>query len=142
MFETLISLFERLIIAHEKLAASQEAILRVGDVPTQAEEKPKTTRAKKEKAPEPVETPKVEEPKPEPAKPKATLADVKAAVKAYAQGREGKSASPKEDARSLMAHHAAGAMKTDDVTEEYFQDVIDACKAGWTPIAAKVEEEL
>ena len=70
MFDTLIALFERLVIAHEKLAASQEAILRVTDVrvaedpATAAEpEKPKATRAKKEKAPEPVEAPKAEDPK-------------------------------------------------------------------------------
>ena len=152
MFETLISLFERLVIAHEKLAASQEAILRVTDVrvaedpATAAEpEKPKATRAKKEKAPEPeapkADEPKKEEPKPEPAKPKLTLADVKAAVASYAENRmKGGSADPKGDARALMAHHGGGAKKTDEIAEEYWADVVGACKSGWEPLPAKDEE--
>ena len=149
MFETLISLFERLVIAHEKLAASQEAILRVTDVrvaedpATAAEpEKPKATRAKKEKATEPVETPKAEAPKKEePAKPKLTLVDVKAAVAGYAEARmKGGSADPKGDARALMAHHGGGAKKTDEIAEEYWADVVEACKSGWEPLPAKDEE--
>ena len=151
MFETLISLFERLVIAHEKLAASQEAILRVTDVrvvedpATVAEpEKPKATRAKKEKATEPVETPKAEEPKKEEPKPepvKLTLVDVKAAVAGYAEARmKGGSADPKGDARALMAHHGGGAKKTDEIAEEYWEGVIDACKSGWEPLPAKDEE--
>ena len=155
MFETLISLFERLVIAHEKLAASQEAILNVGvdlgkpgadHSPAAEPEKPKATRAKKEKATEPVETPKAEEPKkeepkPEPAKPKLTLADVKAAVAGYAEARmKGGSPQPKEDARALMAHFGQGAAKTDLIPEECWQDVIDACTSGWAPLPAKDEE--
>ena len=149
MFETLISLFERLVIAHEKLAASQEAILRVTDVrvvedpaPAAEPEKPKATRAKKEKAPEPVEAPKAEAPKKEePAKPKLTLVDVKAAVAGYAEARmKGGSADPKGDARALMAHHGGGAKKTDEIAEEYWADVVEACKSGWEPLPAKDEE--
>ena len=151
MFETLISLFERLVIAHEKLAASQEAILRVTDVrvvedpaPTAEPEKPKATRAKKEKASEPVETPKAEEPKKEEPKPepvKLTLADVKVAVAGYAEARmKGGSADPKGDARALMAHHGGGAKKTDEIAEEYWADVVAACKSGWEPLPAKDEE--
>ena len=149
MFETLISLFERLVIAHEKLAASQEAILRVTDVrvvedpaPTAEPEKPKATRAKKEKATEPVETPKAEAPKKEePAKPKLTLVDVKAAVAGYAEARmKGGSADPKGDARALMAHHGGGAKKTDEIAEEYWEGVVEACKSGWEPLPAKDEE--
>ena len=149
MFETLISLFERLVIAHEKLAASQEAILRVTDVrfvedpaPAAEPEKPKATRAKKEKATEPVETPKAEAPKKEePAKPKLTLVDVKAAVAGYAEARmKGGSADPKGDARALMAHHGGGAKKTDEIAEEYWEGVVEACKSGWEPLPAKDEE--
>ena len=149
MFETLISLFERLVIAHEKLAASQEAILRVTDVrivedpaPATEHEKPKATRAKKEKAPEPVEAPKAEAPKKEePAKPKLTLVDVKAAVAGYAEARmKGGSADPKGDARALMAHHGGGAKKTDEIAEEYWADVVEACTSGWEPLPAKDEE--
>ena len=147
MFETLISLFERLVIAHEKLAASQEAILRVTDVrfvedpaPAAEPEKPKATRAKKEKATEPVETPKAEAPKPV-EKPKATLADVKMAVSQYADSRlKGGSADPKGDARALMAHFGQGATKTDLIPEEAWQEVIDACASGWEPLPAKDEE--
>lgn len=150
MFDTLIALFERLVIAHEKLAASQEAILRVTDVrivedpkPETPEEKPKATRAKKEKAPEPVEAPKAEEPKKGEPKPecKLTLADVKAAVASYAENRmKGGSADPKGDARALMAHHGGGAKKTDEIAEEYWEDIIDACASGWEPLPAKDEE--
>ena len=149
MFETLISLFERLVIAHEKLAASQEAILRVTDVrvvedpaPVAEPEKPKATRAKKEKASEPVEAPKAEAPKKEePAKPKLTLVDVKAAVAGYAEARmKGGSADPKGDARALMAHHGGGAKKTDEIAEEYWEGVVEACKSGWEPLPAKDEE--
>lgn len=151
MFETLISLFERLVIAHEKLAASQEAILRVTDVrvvedpaPATEHEKPKATRAKKEKAPEPVEAPKAEEPKKEEPKPepvKLTLADVKAAVASYAENRmKGGSPQPKEDARALMAHFGQGASKTDLIPEEAWADVVEACKSGWEPLPAKDEE--
>ena len=151
MFETLISLFERLVIAHEKLAASQEAILNVGvdlgkpgadHSPAAEPEKPKATRAKKEKAPEPVETPKAEAPKKEePAKPKLTLVDVKAAVAGYAEARmKGGSPQPKEDARALMAHFGQGASKTDLIPEEAWADVVDACKSGWEPLPAKDEE--
>ena len=152
MFDQIIALFERLVIAHEKLAASQEAILRVTDVrivedpvPATEPEKPKATRAKKEKAPEPeapkAEEPKKEEPKPEPAKPKATLADVKAAVAKYADTRlQGGSTDPKGDARALMAHFGQGAAKTDLIPEECWQDVIDACTSGWEPLPAKEEE--
>ena len=144
MFDQIIALFERLVIAHEKLAASQEAILRVTDVrivddpkPETTEEKPKATRAKKEK---PVEAPKVEETKPAP-KPKLTLSDVKAAVAGYASARmEAGSAAPKNDARALMAHFGGGAAKTDAISEEYWQDVIDACNSGWEPVPAKDEE--
>lgn len=151
MFDQIIALFERLVIAHEKLAASQEAILRVTDVrvvedqaPAAESEKPKATRAKKEKAPEPVEAPKAEEPKKEEPKPepvKLTLADVKAAVAGYAEARmKGGSPQPKEDARALMAHHGGGAKKTDEIAEEYWADVVGACKSGWEPLPAKDEE--
>ena len=150
MFDQIIALFERLVIAHEKLAASQEAILRVTDVrvvedpaPAAEPEKPKATRAKKEKAPEPevtkAEEPKKEEPKPEPVK--LTLADVKAAVAGYAENRmKGGSADPKGDARALMAHHGGGAKKTDEIAEEYWEGVVEACKSGWEPLPAKDEE--
>ena len=152
MSEKVIGLFERLVIAHEKLAASQEAILRVTDVrivedpqTSAAEpEKPKATRAKKEKAPEPVEAPKAEEPKKEEPKPepvKLTLADVKAAVAGYAEARmKGGSPQPKEDARALMAHFGQGASKTDLIPEEAWADVVGACKSGWEPLPAKDEE--
>lgn len=149
MLEKVIGLFERLVVAHEKLAASQEAILRVTDVrfeedpaPAAEHEKPKATRAKKEKATEPVETPKAEAPKKEePAKPKATLADVKAAVAGYAEARmKGGSPQPKEDARALMAHHGGGAKKTDEIAEEYWEGVVEACNSGWEPLPAKDEE--
>lgn len=149
MFDTLIALFERLVIAHEKLAASQEAILRVTDVrvvedpaPATEPEKTKATRAKKEKAQEPVEPPKAEAPKKEePAKPKLTLADVKMAVSQYADSRlKGGSADPKGDARALMAHFGQGATKTDLIPEEAWQEVIDACASGWEPLPAKDEE--
>lgn len=138
MFDQIIALFERLVIAHEKLAASQEAILRVTDArvvedpaPAAEPEKPKATRAKKEKQ----EAPKAEEPKKEePAKPKLTLADVKAAVASYAEARmKGGSADPKGDARALMAHHGGGAKKTDEIAEEYWESVVEACKSGWEP---------
>lgn len=139
MFDTLIALFERLVIAHEKLAASQEAILRVTDVrvvedpaPAAEPEKPKATRTKK--ADKPVEAPKAEAPK-------ATLADVKMAVSQYADSRlKGGSPQPKEDARALMAHFGQGASKTDLIPEECWQDVIDACTSGWAPLPAKDEE--
>ena len=150
MFDQIIALFERLVIAHEKLAASQEAILRVTDVrfvedpaPAAEPEKPKATRAKKEKAPEPeapkAEEPKKEEPKLEPVK--LTLADVKAAVASYAENRmKGGSPQPKEDARALMAHFGQGASKTDLIPEEAWADVVEACKSGWEPLPAKDEE--
>lgn len=137
MFDTLIALFERLVVAHEKLAASQEAILRVTDVrdpkPEAAKAEPKTkatkTKAEKKDEPKPVE------------KPKPALADVKKAVAGYAAMRlEGGSATPKDDARALMAHHGAGATKTDDIPEDNWQDVIEACTSGWEPIPAKEEE--
>ena len=151
MLEKVIGLFERLVVAHEKLAASQEAILNVGNAqvevppaPTAEPEKPKATRAKKEKAADPVETPKAEEPKKEEPKPepvKLTLADVKAAVASYAENRmKGGSPQPKEDARALMAHHGGGAKKTDEIAEEYWADVVGACKSGWEPLPAKDEE--
>ena len=137
MFDTLIALFERLVVAHEKLAASQEAILRVTDVrdpkPEAAEAEPKTKAKAEPKT-------KAEPPKPV-EKPKPTLADVKKAVAGYAALRlEGGSATPKDDARALMAHHGAGATKTDDIPEDNWQDVIDACTSGWEPIPAKEEE--
>lgn len=149
MFDTLIALFERLVIAHEKLASSQEAILNVGEATAPIEpEKPKVPRAKK--ADKPVEAPKVEEPKaeapkaeaPKPVeKPKATLADVKMAVSQYADSRlKGGSPQPKEDARALMAHFGQGATKTDLIPEECWQDIIDACASGWEPLPAKDEE--
>ena len=134
MFDTLIALFERLVVAHEKLAASQEAILRVTDVrdpkPEDAKAEPKTkAKAEKKAEPKPVE------------KPKPALVDVKKAVAGYAALRlEGGSATPKDDARALMAHHGAGATKTDDIPEDNWQDVIDACTMGWEPIQAKEEE--
>ena len=135
MFDTLIALFERLVVAHEKLAASQEAILRVTDVrdpkPEDAKAETKATKPKAEKKaePKPVE------------KPQPTLVDVKKAVAGYAALRlEGGSATPKDDARALMAHHGAGATKTDDIPEDNWQDVIDACTSGWEPIPAKEEE--
>ena len=134
MFDTLIALFERLVVAHEKLAASQEAILRVTDVrdpkPEDAKAEPKTkAKAEKKAEPKPVE------------KPKPALVDVKKAVAGYAALRlEGGLATPKDDARALMAHHGAGATKTDDIPEDNWQDVIDACTMGWEPITAKEEE--
>ena len=125
MFDTLIALFERLVVAHEKLAASQEAILRVTDVRVVEDPKPEAAKAE----PKPVE------------KPKPALVDVKKAVAGYAALRlEGGSATPKDDARALMAHHGAGATKTDDIPEDNWQDVIDACTSGWEPIPAKEEE--
>ena len=149
MFDQIIALFERLVIAHEKLAASQEAILRVTDVrvvedpapaaePEKPKAEPKGKGKKKEEAPAP-EAPKVEEPKAE--APKATLADVKMAVSQYADSRlKGGSPQPKEDARALMAHFGQGATKTDLIPEECWQDIIDACASGWEPLPAKDEE--
>lgn len=139
MFDTLIALFERLVVAHEKLAASQEAILRVTDVRVVEDPKPEATKPKAEKKAEP-KAEKKAEPKPV-EKPKPALADVKKAVAGYAALRlEGGSATPKDDARALMAHHGAGATKTDDIPEDNWQDVIDACTSGWEPIPAKEEE--
>jgi hypothetical protein len=154
MLEKVICLFERLVVAQEKIAENQAAYLEfqkenmVENVYVAApeapktEEKPKATRAKKEKATEPVEAPKAEEPKKEkPAKPKLTLADVKAAVAGYAEARmKGGSADPKGDARALMAHHGGGAKKTDEIAEEYWEGVVEACKSGWEPLPAKDEE--
>lgn len=158
MFDTLIALFERLVIAHEKVAGNQAALLEfqkelvdmettyvVADPqPTAAEpEKPKSEPKgkgkKKEEAPAP-EAPKAEEPKPV-EKPRATLADVKMAVSQYADSRlKGGSADPKGDARALMAHFGQGATKTDLIPEECWQDIIDACTSGWEPLLAKEEE--
>lgn len=149
MLEKVICLFERLVVAQEKIAENQAAYLEFqkGTIDTTPEEptkeeKPKSTRAKKEKATEPVEAPKAEEPKKkEPAKPKLTLADVKAAVAGYAEARmKGGSADPKGDARALMAHHGGGAKKTDEIAEEYWEGVVEACKSGWEPLPAKDEE--
>lgn len=149
MLEKVICLFERLVVAQEKIAENQAAYLEFqkGTIDTTPEEptkeeKPKATRAKKEKATEPVEAPKAEEPKKEkPAKPKLTLADVKAAVAGYAEARmKGGSADPKGDARALMAHHGGGAKKTDEIAEEYWEGVVEACKSGWEPLPAKDEE--
>lgn len=148
MLEKVICLFERLVVAQEKIAENQAAYLEfqkenmVENVYVAApeapktEEKPKATRAKKEKQ----EAPKVEETKPAP-KPKLTLADVKAAVAGYAEARmKGGSADPKGDARALMAHHGGGAKKTDEIAEEYWEGVVEACKSGWEPLPAKDEE--
>lgn len=139
MFDTLIALFERLVIAHEKLAASQEAILRVTDVrivedpKPEVEEKPKSEPKGKGKKKE--EAPAPEAPKP------VALADVKMAVSQYADSRlKGGSADPKGDARALMAHFGQGATKTDLIPEEAWQEVIDACASGWEPLPAKDEE--
>lgn len=139
MFDTLIALFERLVIAHEKLAASQEALLNVGEATAPIEpEKPKSEPKGKGKKKE--EAPKAEAPKPV-EKPKATLADVKMAVSQYADSRlKGGSADPKGDARALMAHFGQGATKTDLIPEECWQDIIDACASGWEPLPAKEEE--
>ena len=149
MLEKVIGLFERLVIAMETQAVNQAAYLEFQkemgatyvaadpqpEAPKAEIEKPKTTRAKKEKPAEP-EAPKVEE-----TKPKLTLADVKIAVGEYAKARlDSGSPSPKEDARALMAHFAAGATKTDLIEEPYWQDVVDACKSGWEPLPAKDEE--
>lgn len=152
MLEKVICLFERLVVAQEKIAENQAAYLEfqkenmVENVYVAApeapktEEKPKATRGKKEKAPE-LEAPKVKETKPEPVKPKLTLADVKAAVAGYAEARmKGGSADPKGDARALMAHHGGGAKKTDEIAEEYWEGVVEACKSGWEPLPAKDEE--
>ena len=137
MFDTLIALFERLVVAHEKLAASQEAILRVTDV---RDPKPEDAKAKAETKATKPKAEKKAEPKPV-EKPKPALVDVKKAVAGYAALRlEGGSATPKDDARALMAHHGAGATKTDDIPEDNWQDVIDACTSGWEPIPAKEEE--
>ena len=146
MFDTLLALFERLVIAHEKLAASQEAILRVTDVrivedpKPEVEEKPKSEPKGKGKKKEEAPAPKAEAPKPV-EKPQATLADVKMAVSQYADSRlKGGSADPKGDARALMAHFGQGAAKTDLIPEEDWQEVIDACASGWEPLPAKEEE--
>lgn len=149
MLEKVICLFERLVVAQEKIAENQAAYLEfqkenmvenvyvtAPEAPQAEPEKPKATRAKKEKQ----EAPKVEETKPAP-KPKLTLADVKAAVAGYAEARmKGGSADPKGDARALMAHHGGGAKKTDEIAEEYWEGVVEACKSGWEPLPAKDEE--
>ena len=93
MFDKIIALFERLVIAHERLAESQEAILRVTDVrivddpKPEPEAKPKATRGKKkeEPTPEPVAqeepvTPEVVEPEVK----EVSHDEMKAAVKEYA----------------------------------------------------------
>jgi hypothetical protein len=46
---------------------------------------------------------------------------------------KGGSADPKGDARALMAHHGGGAKKTDEIAEEYWESVVEACKSGWEP---------
>ena len=140
MFDTLIALFERLVVAHEKLAASQEAILRVTDV--RIVEDPKQEAPKAEPKTKAKAEPKAKAGPPKPVeKPKPALGDVKKAVAGYAALRlEGGSATPKDDARALMAHHGAGATKTDDIPEDNWQDVIDACTSGWEPLSAKEEE--
>ena len=153
MLEKFITLFERMVIAMETQAANQASYLEfqkeladrettyvaAGPQPTAAEpEKPKAEPKGKGKKKE--EAPKAEAPKPV-EKPKATLADVKLAVSQYADSRlKGGSADPKGDARALMAHFGQGAAKTDLIPEECWQDVIDACTAGWEPLPAKDEE--
>ena len=103
MFDKIIALFERLVIAHERLAASQEALLQncssvatVEPPVTEPEpQKEKKTRGKKKEetaTPEPEATP-VEEPvTPEVVEPETPVShdEMKTAVKTYAakHGRE------------------------------------------------------
>lgn len=102
MFDTIIALFERLVIAHEKLAASQEALLQncncvapVEPPVTEPEpQKEKKTRGKKKEeapAPEPEAPAPVEEPAtPEVVEAPVSHEEMKTAVKTYAakHGRE------------------------------------------------------
>ena len=151
MLEKVIGLFERLVVAVEKNAEhnaiiaasmSQEAIVAAPP------EKPKATRngSKKTEPEAKVEAPKAEPeaPKQEAPKveaPKIALVDVKKAVSEYAAARMAAGSSdPKSEARALMAQHADGATKTDDIKEIYFAGVINACQTGWVPAAA--EEDL
>lgn len=142
MLEKVIGLFERLVVAVEKnaehnaiIAASMSNPEAFVAAPPKAEEKPKATRNSKKAEPEaPKQEPKVEAPK-------IALVDVKKAVSEYAAARMAAGSSdPKGDARALMAQHADGAAKTDDIKEIYFAGVINACQTGWVPAAA--EEDL
>lgn len=150
MFDTLIALFERLVIAHEKVAGNQEIFLEFqreladrGTTYIAADPQPTAAEPEKPKA-EPKGKGKKKEEAPAPEAPKATLAtlaDVKMAVSQYADSRlKGGSPQPKEDARALMAHFGQGATKTDLIPEEAWQEVIDACASGWEPLPAKDEE--
>lgn len=156
MLEKFITLFERMVVAMETQAANQTAFIEFQkdnmfvysaadpqpvEAPKAEEPKGKGKGKKAEPKPEApkAEEPKKEEPKPEPVK--LTLADVKSAVAGYAEARmKGGSPQPKEDARALMAHHGGGAKKTDEIAEEYWADVVGACKSGWEPLPAKDEE--
>ena len=123
MFDTIIALFERLVIAHEKLAASQEALLQncncVAPVEEPAAEpepqKEKKTRGKKkEEAPAP--EPETPAPAEEPATPEVVEAPVsheemKAAVKTYAV-RHGK-----DKAKALIVE-VGKAEKLADITDQ------------------------
>ena len=100
MFDTIIALFERLVVAHERLAASQEALLQNCACATTAEppasepepQKEKKTRGKKkEEAPAPEPEAPVEEPAtPEVVEAPVSHEEMKTAVKTYAakHGRE------------------------------------------------------
>ena len=150
MLEKVIGLFERLVVAVEKnaehnaiIAASMSNPEAFVAAPPKAEEKPKATRNSKKAEPEAPkqepEAPKQEAPKVE--APKIALVDVKKAVSEYAAARMAAGSSdPKGDARALMAQHADGATKTDDIKEIYFSGIINACQTGWVPAAA--EEDL
>lgn len=124
MFDKIIALFERLVIAHERLAESQEAILRVPDVRIVGDPKPepeaklkaklKATRGKKKEEPAPVEETKAEPVTPEVVAPEikdASHDEMKAAVKEYAV-RHGK-----DKAKALIVE-VGKAEKLADITDQ------------------------
>lgn len=120
MFDKIIALFERLVIAHERLAESQEAILRVTDVRIVDDPKPepkaklKATRGKKKEEPAPVEETKAEPVTPEVVEPEikeVSHDEMKAAVKEYAV-RHGK-----DKAKALIVE-VGKAEKLADITDQ------------------------
>lgn len=122
MFDKIIALFERLVIAHERLAESQEAILRVTDVrivddpKPEPEAKPKAPRGKKKEEPAPVEETKTEPVTPEAIEPEikdVSWDEMKAAVLNYAV-MPGKN---KEMAKALI-RNVGKSEKMSDITDQ------------------------
>ena len=47
---------------------------------------------------------------------------------------------PRPVNRLSSASQLGGAKKTDEIAEEYWEGVVEACKSGWEPLPAKDEE--